>query len=262
MLFYKLFGFFFCYAHDFSYLCRIICVAARTMERKEFESYLKKYADQIEAIRQSAHKLHQSVNQTYGEDLPYGYHLDMVVQGIRDFGHLVCAREEDVLPLFFGGYYHDSIEDARLTYNDVMKVARGFLSEEQAVMATEIAYALTNDKGRSRAERAGEKYYQGIRETPYAPFVSTFVFAAVMKHQDAPGTTFKRHMRIAKGVLNEDDYLLQEILFNPYTHDQVAQIRTELKELLEIIDNKDAKGMKGYLTKIRNNVKRDIEIKR
>ena len=90
---------------------------------------------------------------------------------------------------------------------------------------------------------------------------STFVFAAVMKHQDAPGTTFKRHMRIAKGVLNEDDYLLQEILFNPYTHDQVSQIRTELKELLEIIDNKDAQGMKGYLTKIRNNVKRDIEIK-
>ena len=83
----------------------------------------------------------------------------------------------------------------------------------------------------------------------------------VMKHQDAPGTTFKRHMRIAKGVLNEDDYLLQEILFNPYTHDQVSQIRTELKELLEIIDNKDADGMKGYLTKIRNNVKRDIEIK-
>ena len=93
------------------------------------------------------------------------------------------------------------------------------------------------------------------------PFVSTFVFAAVMKHQDAPGTTFKRHMRIAKGVLNEDDYLLQEILFNPYTHDQVSQIRTELKELLEIIDHKDADGMKGYLTKIRNNVKRDIEIK-
>ena len=92
------------------------------------------------------------------------------------------------------------------------------------------------------------------------PFVSTFVFSAVMKHQDAPGTTFKRHMRIAKGVLNEDDYLLQEILFNPYTHDQVSQIRTELKELLEIIDTKNADGMKGYLTKIRNNVKRDIEI--
>lgn len=87
------------------------------------------------------------------------------------------------------------------------------------------------------------------------PFVSTFVFAAVMKHQDAPGTTFKRHMQIAKGVLNEDDYLLQEILFNPCTHDQVAQIRTELKELLQIIDDKDADGMKAYLAKIRKHVK-------
>ena len=87
------------------------------------------------------------------------------------------------------------------------------------------------------------------------PFVSTFVFAAVMKHQDAPGTTFKRHMRIAKGVLSEDDYLLQEILFNPYTHDQVSQIRTELKELLDIIDHKDAARMKAYLTKIRNHVR-------
>ncbi len=93
------------------------------------------------------------------------------------------------------------------------------------------------------------------------PFVSTFVFAAVMKHQDAPGTTFKRHMRIAKGVLNEDDFLLQEVLFNPYTHDQVSQIRTELKQLLEIIDNRDAQGMKDYLTKIRNNVRQDIDVK-
>lgn len=86
------------------------------------------------------------------------------------------------------------------------------------------------------------------------PFVSSFVFSAVMKHQDAPGTTFKRHMKIAKGVLSEDDYLLQEILFNPYTHDQVSKIRDELKELLGIIDNKDSEAMKAYLTKIRHNI--------
>ena len=76
------------------------------------------------------------------------------------------------------------------------------------------------------------------------PFVSTFVFAAVMKHQEAPGTTFKKHMAIAKGLLSEDDYLLQEILFNPRTPGQVTNIRTELKNLLEIIENKDAEGMK------------------
>lgn len=87
------------------------------------------------------------------------------------------------------------------------------------------------------------------------PFISTFAFAAVMKHQDAPGTTFKRHMKIAQGVLSEDDTLLREILFNPYTKDQVAQIRAEMKEIIEIIDTKDEGRMQAFLTKIRKNIK-------
>ena len=141
------------------------------MTKEEFDGYREKYAKQIEAIRLAAHELHQSVNETYGDDLPYGFHLDMVVEGVVCYGHLVCACEEDVLPMFFGAYYHDSIEDARLSYNDVIRTARKWMTEEQALMAAEIVYALTNDKGRTRDERAGEKYYKGIRETPYAPFM-------------------------------------------------------------------------------------------
>ena len=85
-------------------------------------------------------------------------------------------------------------------------------------------------------------------------FEDTFEFAAVMKHQDAPGTTFKRHMAIAKGVLSEDDYLLQEILFNPRTPEQVEGIRTELNELLDIISEKDGDRMHAYLEKIRKHI--------
>lgn len=140
------------------------------------------------------------------------------------------------------------------------------LSEENAIIISEGDYMgriffkdLYQRLGLNIYEYTFEEHDKTVAYSLSIPFVSTFVFAAVMKHQDAPGTTFKRHMRIAKGVLNEDDYLLQEILFNPYTHDQVSQIRTELKELLEIIDNKDAKGMKAYLTKIRKNVKEDIK---
>lgn len=141
------------------------------MTKEDFLLCQERHADQIGRMRLSAHRLHQSVNQTYGGGLPYGYHLDMVAEGVRSFGHLVCVSDDDVLPLFFAAYYHDSIEDARQTYNDVMNTARTMMTEEQSLMATEIVYALTNDKGRTRAERAGERYYQGIRQTPYAPFV-------------------------------------------------------------------------------------------
>ena len=142
------------------------------------------------------------------------------------------------------------------------------LSEENAIIINEGDFIgrlffkdIYQKLGLNIYEYSFEEHDKTVAYSLSIPFVSTFVFAAVMKHQDAPGTTFKRHMRIAKGVLNEDDYLLQEILFNPYTHDQVSQIRTELKELLEIIDHKDAAGMKKYLKKIRDNVRRDIEIK-
>ena len=141
------------------------------------------------------------------------------------------------------------------------------LSEENAIIISEGDYMgriffkdLYSRLGLNIYEYTFEEHDRTVAYSLSIPFVSTFVFAAVMKHQDAPGTTFKRHMRIAKGVLNEDDYLLQEILFNPYTSDQVAQIRDELKELLDIIDNKDGDRMKQYLTKIRDNVRRDIEI--
>ena len=143
------------------------------------------------------------------------------------------------------------------------------LSEENAIIINEGDFIgrpffkdIYQKLGLNIYEYSFEEHDKTVAYSLSIPFVSTFVFAAVMKHQDAPGTTFKRHMQIAKGVLNEDDYLLQEILFNPYTHDQVSQIRTELKELLEIIDHKDADGMKKYLKKIRDNVRRDIEIKR
>lgn len=86
------------------------------------------------------------------------------------------------------------------------------------------------------------------------PFASTLVFAATMIHQDAPGTTFKRHMKIANGLLSEDDYLLTEILFNPRTPKQIERIQNELTLLQEIIKKKDAVAMKEYLTKVRKNI--------
>lgn len=99
-----------------------------------------------------------------------------------------------------------------------------------------------------------EEHDETIAYSLSIPFASTLVFASVMKHQDAPGTTFKRHMDIAKGLLSEDNYLLTEILFNPHTAGQVEQIRKQLKELLGIIEEKDSDKMLDFLTKVRKNI--------
>lgn len=204
------------------------------MDQKEFQSAIKQYASLIESIRQSAHDLHASVNQIYGKDHPYGYHLDMVAHLAEEFAHLVCANEQDIVPIMFGAYYHDSIEDARLTYNDVMKVAKKFMNDEQALMATEIVYALTNDKGRNRAERAGEKYYEGIRTTPYAPFLKLCDRVANITHSCS--IEDKESARMKEIYKQEVPHFLSSI--NPHSSDQRLLVPAELVEVLaeQLID--------------------------
>lgn len=87
------------------------------------------------------------------------------------------------------------------------------------------------------------------------PFAATLMFAGIMKHQDAPGTTFKRHMTIARGLMSEDDYLISEILFNPNTPEQLGRMQERLAELRDIIDRRDPVAMKRYLDQVRENIK-------
>ena len=138
----------------------------------------------------------------------------------------------------------------------------GALQSENAIIISEGDYTgriffkdLYARLGLHICEYTFDEHDETVAYSLAIPFVSTFVFAAVMKHQDAPGTTFKRHMAIARGVLGEDDCLLREILFNPRTGGQVGKIRDELKELLHIIDSKDEAALTAYLGKIREHIK-------
>ena len=76
-----------------------------------------------------------------------------------------------------------------------------------------------------------------------------------MKHQDAPGTTYKRHMTIARGLMSEDDFLLTEILFNPFTVGKIDEIQEKLEALKKIITEKDSESMVEYLEDVRKNIK-------
>jgi (p)ppGpp synthase/HD superfamily hydrolase len=45
------------------------------------------------------------------------------------------------------------------------------VENQLGVEVVDIVYAVTNDKGKNRKERAGDNYYEGIRNTPGAVFV-------------------------------------------------------------------------------------------
>lgn len=126
-----------------------------------------------------AAELHKSVGQTY-DGYPYELHLKAVVALCKK--HLNLIDEEDLKQAlhFLPGFsvyalhyfkkdivraaeFHDSIEDARLTYND--------LAGEFNQCVAELVYRCTNEKGRNREERASNRFYSELKEINAAVFI-------------------------------------------------------------------------------------------
>ncbi len=140
--------------------------------------------------------------------------------------------------------------------------SRGNLSNETAIIITErdprgkkFFRDLYNSLHLHIEEYSFSEHDQTIAYSLSIPFASTLVFASVMKHQDAPGTTFKRHMEIARGLMSEDDYLLSEIMFNPNTPAQLEKIQGQLTRLQEIVKRRDSAEMASFLSEVRENLK-------
>ena len=138
----------------------------------------------------------------------------------------------------------------------------GNLSQENAIIISESDHLgkvffrdLYNSLHLHIEEYTFTQHDQTIAYSLSIPFASTLVFAGVMRHQNAPGTTFKRHMAIARGLMSEDDYLLSEILFNPNTPEQLKLIQEKLAQLQKIVDAHDYDEMKSFLHTVRENLK-------
>jgi prephenate dehydrogenase len=135
------------------------------------------------------------------------------------------------------------------------------LSGENAVIITEsdprgkeFFRSLYAGLGIRVLEESFEEHDRTMAYSLATPFASTMVFAACMKHQEAPGTNFKRHLAIARGLLSEDDRLLAEIMFNPHVPRQLELINSKLSWLAHIIRDKDFDEMSRFLAALRENV--------
>jgi len=79
----------------------------------DMESYLNEH-------RKKVNDIHNKANCKY-DGKEYVIHLDMVVDGIMKY-ETVFLNHSDYRIAVIGGYYHDTIEDAQLTFNDVKAV--------------------------------------------------------------------------------------------------------------------------------------------
>ena len=179
----------------------------------------------LERSAQAAAKAHADTNHLYNGNLPYGFHLELSANVGNEFDHLlkpVCISDfvdtghEDLgsMTLSFEAivklaiWWHDSIEDARLTYNDLKKIV--------GKKAADVVYAVTNNKGRNRNERADDKYYAGIVSTQGATYVKLCDRIANIRFGILTGSGMvdmyrKEYNNFAKKLNYSDDHELKEM---------------------------------------------------
>lgn len=107
-----------------------------------------------------AFNAHEQTNHRYNGS-PYAVHLVMVQQYVEQFINKLPVSKWEIVRS--AAWLHDVIEDCRKTYNDVKN---GFGAE-----VADLVYALTNEKGKNRAERGNEDYYAGIKLIPHGGFI-------------------------------------------------------------------------------------------
>ncbi len=167
-----------------------------------------------------------------------------VKNGLREY-YLNCNRKFVSTHPMFGPTFADIRQ---------LKEENAIIISESDEEGKEFFRKLYNSFGLSIFEYDFRKHDETIAWSLSVPFSSSLVFAACMKKQEAPGTTFRKHLRIARGLMSEDNYLLSEILLNPHTLEQVEKIRSEFDVLIKMIKLKDTIGMHEFFKMLRANI--------
>jgi len=121
----------------------------------------REYLSVDEVAKDYAIRRHAEVNHRYDAIHTYAFHLTMVVDIAKIFIRLI--PEKDRADVYGGCWVHDIIEDARETFANVKRATNDVIAE--------YAFRCTNEKGRTRKERANKKYYAGIKEYKHTTFI-------------------------------------------------------------------------------------------
>ena len=125
-------------------------------------------------VRRYAYNKHKETRHLY-DGYPYIIHLDGVYRALKAVLAL-CDTPSDypINTLYSACFTHDLIEDCRVTYNDIVDdmwaITNSHMYAFPMMMTAhdivngiaDITYAVTNEKGKDRSQRANKKYYNGI----------------------------------------------------------------------------------------------------
>ena len=167
----------------------------------------------VDTARRYAFAKHREVNQKY-DDQCYTYHLQCVYNTAKDYLMLIPEKDKDIV--LSASLLHDIIEDARETYNDVVK--------ETNEKVADIVYALTNEKGKTRSERANDKYYKGIRDTKYASFIKLCDRIANVEYSKEKGSSMflkykKENTNFCKKIYDKQYLMMFHYLESLFTQE-------------------------------------------
>lgn len=173
-------------------------------------------SDFVQKAKDYAIDCHNKVNHTY-DGQPYSIHLNGVYNFAYQYQHLVdIDNRENFLA---AAWCHDVIEDCRETYNDVLKATNKEVAE--------LVYALTNEKGKTRDQRANDKYYSDMRLVKGAPLLKMCDRLANYNY------SLMTNSRMADIYTNENDRFIGKMRNITFHNSKYNEVIYHLKNLRE-----------------------------
>lgn len=159
-------------------------------------------------------------NQKYNKNLQYSFHLEMVAKQAELFKHHLPNDGKRRNAVWAGIWGHDSIEDARLTYNDI--------KEKFGTDAAEIIYLCTEFKGRTRAERKPIEFYEDLKSNGMAVFVKLCDLIANLKFSLLTNSSMFNKYK------EEWESKIKSTLSNGYYENRFADMFSYIDSILDI----------------------------
>lgn len=190
----------------------------------------------LNQVKDYAFEKHKSVNQNYG-DFPYSVHLIETANNILKYLQPYASSEEKIT-LISASYCHDLIEDTRTTYNDLiydlaMIKKHTNISDDYEVNVETIAdivFDLTNEKGKNRAERENDKYFEPIANNNLSKIVKLSDRLANIEH-----SMLFYNLDKMTCYYNEHKNFVEKLKFDTILKDENNKLKDGVFKMLEVL---------------------------